>query len=88
MPLVCIKCKKTILISYGAMQEISYTHYSYCEDCLRKALKSERRWKNLYRAVRDHFYEILKMEESEAKQAKVSLANWMLDVMTSETERG
>lgn len=86
MPLVCIKCKKPIPISYGTMQEISYTHYFYCEDCLRKALKSERRWKDLYRAVHDHFYEILKMEPSEAKRAKVSLANWMLDIMTKDVE--
>lgn len=39
MYLECLRCKKEIPLSYGAMEEVSYTHYSYCEDCLRQGLK-------------------------------------------------
>lgn len=38
MPLQCLRCKKDIPLSYAAMEEVSYTHYSYCEDCLREGL--------------------------------------------------
>lgn len=35
-PLICLRCKKNkpMVISYGT----TYTHYSYCEECLRKGL--------------------------------------------------
>lgn len=39
MPCACLRCKKSIPITYGTMAEVSYTHYSYCEDCLREGLK-------------------------------------------------
>ena len=39
MPLICLRCGKDIPLPYGVMGEISYTHYSYCEDCLREGLK-------------------------------------------------
>ena len=42
MPLICLRCKKDIPLPYGVMDKISYTHYSYCEDCLRKGLKALR----------------------------------------------
>ena len=40
MPLVCLKCKKPIPLSMRTFKEVSYTHYSYCENCLRKGLKA------------------------------------------------
>jgi len=39
MPLICLRCKKDIPLTIRTMEEISYTHYSYCEDCLREGLK-------------------------------------------------
>lgn len=39
MPLICLRCKKDIPLTLGTMEEVSYTHYSYCEDCLREGLK-------------------------------------------------
>ena len=39
MPLICLRCKKPILLPMSTVVVLSYTHYSYCEDCLRKGLK-------------------------------------------------
>ena len=39
MPLICLRCKKDIPLTLRTFEEISYTHYSYCEDCLREGLK-------------------------------------------------
>lgn len=40
MPLKCLKCGDTYEISLEAMEEIGYTRYSYCENCLHEAIKS------------------------------------------------
>lgn len=82
MPLICLRCKKDIPLSEEVMKEVSYTHYSYCEDCLRKGLKALNSWDKLYKMIYDHHYEILKSEPSESRIAKLSLSNWVLDVMT------
>lgn len=38
--LECLRCKKPVgSYSRQTMDQVSYTHYSYCEDCLRKGLK-------------------------------------------------
>ena len=38
--LECLRCKKPVgKHSRQTMEQVSYTHYSYCEDCLRKGLK-------------------------------------------------
>lgn len=38
--LQCLRCKKPVgSYSEQTMEQVSYTHYSYCEDCLRKGLK-------------------------------------------------
>lgn len=84
MPLTCIRCGKDKPMTYGAMKEVSYTHYSYCEECLRKGLKALRVWDEVYKQVYDHHYEILRMKEGEAKKAKLSLSNWVLDLMTAD----
>ena len=42
MPLICLRCRKYIPLTFGTFSEISYTHYSYCEDCLREGLKALR----------------------------------------------
>ena len=39
MAFICLRCKKDIPLTIRTMEEISYTHYSYCEDCLREGLK-------------------------------------------------
>lgn len=39
MPLICLRCKKPIPLPMSTVVVLSYTHYSYCEDCLRKGLK-------------------------------------------------
>ena len=39
MPCACLRCGKSIPITYGTMAEVSYTHYSYCEECLREGLR-------------------------------------------------
>ena len=39
MPLECLRCRKYIPLTYPTFKEISYTHYPYCEDCLREGLK-------------------------------------------------
>lgn len=39
MPLICLRCKAKKYLTIRTMHEISYTHYSYCEDCLRAGLK-------------------------------------------------
>lgn len=40
MPLICLRCKKykPMLLSSMKAIGVTYTHYSYCEDCLRKGL--------------------------------------------------
>lgn len=42
MPLVCLRCKKDKPMLLSSMKDkgVTYTHYSYCEDCLRKGLKA------------------------------------------------
>ena len=37
--LICLRCKKVTTYSMSTFREISYTHYSYCEECLRAGLK-------------------------------------------------
>lgn len=38
--LQCLMCGGEVgLYSAQTMEQVSYTHYSYCEDCLRKGLK-------------------------------------------------
>lgn len=37
--LQCLRCKKSYDLSEEAMNEIGYTKYSYCDDCLREGLK-------------------------------------------------
>ena len=64
------------------MAEVSYTHYSYCEDCLRKGLKALKEFDEVYQRIRDHHYEIMKSEKGERRDAKLSLSNWVLDLMT------
>ena len=86
MPLICIRCKKDIPLTVKTFEEVSYTHYSYCEECLRKGLKALKAWDLLYKRIYDHHYEILKMEEGEVKRAKLSLSNWVLDLMTGELD--
>ena len=39
MPLICLRCKKDIPLTLRTFEEISYTHYSYCEDCLREGVR-------------------------------------------------
>lgn len=86
MPLICIRCRKDIPLSEETMNEIGYTKYSYCEDCLRKGLKALKAWDELYKRIYDHHYEILKTEESEVRRAKLSLSNWVLDIMTGDLD--
>ena len=45
MPLICLRCKKSKPILLSSMNDIgvTYTHYSYCEDCLRKGLAALRK---------------------------------------------
>jgi hypothetical protein len=42
MPLICLRCKKYIPLTVPTFREISYTHYSYCEECLRAGLRALR----------------------------------------------
>ena len=44
MPLICLRCKKYKPMFLSSMKDkgVTYTHYSYCEDCLRKGLKALR----------------------------------------------
>ena len=39
MPLICLRCRTPIPLSMSTFNEVSYTHYSYCESCLREGLK-------------------------------------------------
>ena len=48
------------------------------------AIRSLEAWDELFKRIYDHHYEIILMEDSEAKRAKLSLSNWVLDLMTSE----
>ena len=40
MYLVCLRCKKPYNYSMSTFEEMEYTKYSYCEECLRKGLKA------------------------------------------------
>ena len=51
MPLKCLNCKKDIPLPWGIVKEISYTHYSYCEECLRKGLKALKEWEKVQNCV-------------------------------------
>ena len=51
MPLKCLNCKKDIPLPWGIVKEISYTHYSYCEECLRKGLKALRALKAVRKCI-------------------------------------
>lgn len=82
MPLICLRCKKDIPLSIPTFKEVSYTHCSYCEECLRQGLKALNAWDELYKQVYDHHYEIIKSEPSESRNAKLSLSNKILDIMT------
>ena len=82
MPLICLRCKKDIPLSMPTFEEVSYTHYSYCEECLRKGLKALRAWDEVYQQICDHHYEMLEEEASEGRNAKLSLSNWILDLLT------
>ena len=86
MPLICLRCKKDIPLSEEAMEEVSYTHYSYCEDCLRKGLKALKSWDELYQKIYKHHYEIISMPDGIARNAKLSLSDWILDEMTGEMD--
>lgn len=83
MPLICLRCKKDIPLSIPTFEEVSYTHYSYCEECLRKGLKALKSLDELYKQIYDHHYEIIRTEDSEYKRGLLSLSNWVLDLMTS-----
>lgn len=37
--LECLRCKQTYKYSWDTMDEISYTMYSYCPDCIRKGIQ-------------------------------------------------
>ena len=37
--LECLRCKQTYEYSWDMMDEISYTMYSYCPDCIRKGIQ-------------------------------------------------
>ena len=37
--LECLRCKQTYDYSWDTMDEISYTMYSYCPDCIRKGIQ-------------------------------------------------
>ncbi len=39
-------------------------------------------WDEVYQQIYDHHYEILKEEASEGRNAKLSLSNWILDLLT------
>lgn len=39
MYLYCLRCHKDMEFTEGAMDEMGYTKYSYCDDCLHKAIK-------------------------------------------------
>lgn len=82
MPLICLRCKKDIPLSMPTFEEVSYTHYSYCEECLRKGLKALRAWDEVHQQICDYHHEILKEEASEGRNAKLSLSNWILDLLT------
>lgn len=44
MPLICLRCKKDKPMLLSSMKDkgVTYTHYSYCEDCIRKGLAALR----------------------------------------------
>lgn len=60
-----------------------YTHYSYCEECLRKDPKALKSLDELYQIIYDHHHEITLTEDSEYKRGLLSLSKWVLDLMTS-----
>lgn len=54
MPLQCLMCKKDIPLSEEAMREVSYTHYSYCETCLRQGLHALRTIRKIDECIQFH----------------------------------
>lgn len=86
MPLICIRCKKPIHLSMPTFEEVSYTHYSYCEKCLKDALKTLKLFNEAYKKIYDRHWEILNENESESKKAKLSLSNWVLEVLSVNDE--
>lgn len=40
MPLICLRCKKSIPLTTATFHEIGYTKYSYCEECLHAGIKA------------------------------------------------
>lgn len=54
MPLICLKCKKDIPLTMPTFHEISYTHYSYCEECLRKGLQALRTIEEIKKCIEFH----------------------------------
>lgn len=54
MPLICLRCKKYIPLTMATFKEISYTHYSYCEECLRKGLQALRTIEEIKKCIEFH----------------------------------
>lgn len=54
MPLICLRCKKDIPLTMATFHEISYTHYSYCEECLRKGLQALRAIEEIKKCIEFH----------------------------------
>jgi hypothetical protein len=46
MYLYCLRCHKDMEFTEDAMDEMGYTKYSYCEDCLHKAIKMLKQYDN------------------------------------------
>ena len=45
--LVCLRCGKEQAFSIHSMQEMGYTRYSYCEDCIRKGIHTLKKKKKV-----------------------------------------
>ena len=45
-------------------------------------MRAEEAWEDLYKKIYNHHYEVLKSEPGESRDAKLSLSNWILDMMT------
>ena len=54
MPLICLRCKKDIPLTMATFKEISYTHYSYCEECIRKGLQALRTIEEIKKCIEFH----------------------------------
>ncbi len=59
MPLICLRCRKDIPLPFGVMKSISYTHYSYCEECLRKGLKALRKEPSTDAVTREAVFDLI-----------------------------